>query len=167
MLRGQGGIGTVPWAVGVRRAGTVLYPPCGPGRPPVGSLVQDLANTRLWANNGDISVIFYCKVSQKAIVSPKSHQKACHSPCSQNGLQKSPLGILSISFWPAFSHKELMGHIDRYSEIIVKMTKCRQNVHAAGRSDTPTVNRSKLPLVDRSSSDLGGWILRYSQRCHF
>ena len=36
---------------------------------------------------------------------------------------------------------------------LVKMTKCRPDVHAEWSSDTPTVNVSKLTTVDRSSSD--------------
>ena len=50
-----------------------------------------------------------------------------------------------------------MGHFDAYRDIIVKMTKCRTDVHTMtrrGRSDTPTGNRSKLLLVTRSSSEL-------------
>ena len=51
-----------------------------------------------------------------------------------------------------------MAHFDRAAEFIVKMTKCRPNVHGLctrkGRSDTPTGHRSKLLLVSVSSSDL-------------
>ena len=50
-------------------------------------------------------------VSQNDQVSPKSIKKACHSPYFQNRLQKSPLEILRFLFSPAFSPKELMGHI--------------------------------------------------------
>ena len=49
-------------------------------------------------------------VSQNRRVSPKSVHKAYHSPCSQNGLKKSPLEILRFTDSLAFSHKELMGH---------------------------------------------------------
>ena len=49
-----------------------------------------------------------CKVSQNSEVSPKYVQKACHSPCFQNGSEISPLEILNIPFLAAFSHKELM-----------------------------------------------------------
>ena len=35
-------------------------------------------------------------------------EKACHSPYSQNGAQKSPLEIPRFPFYAAFSHKELM-----------------------------------------------------------
>ena len=52
--------------------------------------------------------VISCKVSQNDGVSPKYVKKACHSPCSQNGLGMSPLGILGFPFWRAFSHKELM-----------------------------------------------------------
>ena len=54
-------------------------------------------------------------VKQNAGVSPKSVDKACHSPCFQNELQKSPLDFLGIPFLPAFSHKELMGHFEAHS----------------------------------------------------
>ena len=69
------------------------------------------------------------KVSQNGIVSPKKLEKACHSPYIQNGPQNSPLGILRIPFSAAFSHKELMGHFCRVADFIVKMTKCRRDVH--------------------------------------
>ena len=70
------------------------------------------------------------KVSQNGIVSPKSSEKACHSPCFQNLVQKSPLEILGFPVWLAFSRKELMGHFDARTDFIVKMTKCRQCVPA-------------------------------------
>ena len=55
---------------------------------------------------------FYCKVSQNGRVSPEKCQKAYHSPCFQNRLQKSPLDFLRFPYFRAFSHKELMGHFD-------------------------------------------------------
>ena len=121
--------------------------------PPVGPPCTGPSNTRLWANKGEIQ-LKYNKVSQNGVVSPKYVHKACHSPYSQNGSRKSPLKILRFPFSPAFSHKELMAYFDASRVFLVKMTKCRQNVHAKGRSDTPTVNASKLATVDRSSSDL-------------
>ena len=49
------------WDIGTGRpgeyggGGTALHPPCGPGRSHPGpSLVQDLSNTRLLANKGEI-----------------------------------------------------------------------------------------------------------------
>ena len=66
------------------------------------------------------------KLSQNRVVSAEYVEKACHSPCFQNRVKKSPLEILRFPFWDAFSHKELMGHFDAYAYIIVKMTKCRQ-----------------------------------------
>ena len=85
-------------------------------------------------------------------MSPKSIQKACHSPYFQNGLQKSPLGILGFPFLPAFSHKELIGHFDPWSGLYVKMTKCRSYVHTRvtreGVVRYPHVTRSKLLLGD-------------------
>ena len=41
-------------------------------------------------------------------------EKAYHSPYFQNGLGISPLDFPGIPFLAAFSHKELMGHIDPY-----------------------------------------------------
>ena len=51
---------------------------------------------------------YFSKVSQNDGVSPKYVHKAYHSPCFQNGHQKSPLGKLRFPFWLAFSPKELM-----------------------------------------------------------
>ena len=67
---------------------------------------------RAKAASGPITARFsyiLLKVSQNDEVSPLFTEKACHSPCSQNGLQKSPLEKLRFPFWPAFSCKELMG----------------------------------------------------------
>ena len=66
------------------------------------------ANSRLWANRARFSDISW-KLSQNRGVSPKSVQKACHSPYFQNRLKKSALGFLRFPFCPAFSHKELLG----------------------------------------------------------
>ena len=52
------------------------------------------------------------KVSQNGRVSPRNVEKACHSPCLQNTVQKSPLDFLRFPVLLAFSHKELMGHFD-------------------------------------------------------
>ena len=81
------------------------------------------------------------KVSQNSIVSPKYVEKACLSPCFQNGLEKSPLEISRFPFSVAFSHKELIGPFDRGADFMFKMTKCRQMYtrmsHARWSSDTP------------------------------
>ena len=50
----------------------------------------------------------FSKVKQNRRVSPKSMQKASHSPYFQNGPQKSPLELLRFPFSSAFSHKELI-----------------------------------------------------------
>ena len=103
--------------------------------------VHTLANAASWPIRARLHPLF-SKVSQNHEVSPKSVQKAYHSPYFQNGSQMSPLDISGIPFSAAFSHKELMGHFDRYSDFIVKMTKCRPDVHWISRakwsSDTPT-----------------------------
>ena len=88
-----------------------LHPPSGPGPAPAGhSLVQGPLPV-----SGPITARFdliFHKVSQNGIVSPKMSHKACHSPCSQNRVQKSALEILRFPILRAFSHKELMGHFD-------------------------------------------------------
>ena len=97
-----------------RGTAAVQNPPFGPGRHPAGtSLVL-----ALFAASQPIVARFHyisCKVSQNSEVSPEKHEKACHSPCLQNGLKKSPLEILEFLFLAAFSHKELMGHFGRVS----------------------------------------------------
>ena len=109
----------------MRRWAGPVPTPAGPGR-----CLQPLPGTgplecRLLANKARIDLIFL-KLSQNPGVSPKYVQKACHSPCFQNGLQMSPLEISRFPFSPAFSHKELMGQKCRYPGLSVKMTKCRQ-----------------------------------------
>ena len=84
------------------------------------------------AASGPIKARFHdilLKVSHNQEVSPKYHEKACHSPGFQNEARKSPLEIPRFPFCVAFSHKELLGHFDACWLIIVKMTKCRQYVH--------------------------------------
>ena len=78
---------------------TLQVPPC-----------PSLSECRLLAKGArfDLNSL---KVSQNDEVSPKSAEKASRSPYIQNGLQKSPLEILGFPYIPAFSHKELMGHI--------------------------------------------------------
>ena len=89
--------------------GDGISPPSGPGRScPAGPPWDIPWKCRLWANMARIDLISY-KVSQNGRVSLKYVEKACHSPCLQNGPQNSPLGILRIPFSAAFSHKELMG----------------------------------------------------------
>ena len=63
---------------------------------------------RLWANKARFE-LYFSKVSQNEQVSPEKCHEACHSPYFQNGPVKSPLQILRFPFWPAFSHKELIG----------------------------------------------------------
>ena len=141
-------------------------PPCGPGQAPVPSLVLGPLKCRLWANKARFKVIF-SKVSQNREVSSVFVEKACHSPCFQNGCQKSPLEILRFPKMPAFSHKELMGCFTHGSRFSVKMTKCHRmctpRVTRSGRQIPPQVTRDKLATVTCSSSDSA----RYSQRFSF
>ena len=88
------------------------------------------------------------KLSQNDEVSPKSVEKASLYPYFQNGSQKSPLGFSRFPFGPAFSHKELIGHFDRYLDFIVKMTKCRPVVHTMSGSRR---GRMIPPLVTAAS----------------
>ena len=90
------------------------------------------------------------KVSQNGGVSPKYVQKAYVSPCFQNAAQKSPLEILRFPFSSAFSHKELMAHFRPGLRFIVKMTKCRLDVHTHVREGSvryPHGHASQLATV--------------------
>ena len=112
------------------RPGSCTHPlgPVGPLQGPPWYRTLPRANPASWPIRARLPS-FYCKVSQNRIVSPNCVEKASHSPYFQNELQKSALEILRFPFSAAFSHKELMGRFDATSDIIVKMTKCRQNVH--------------------------------------
>ena len=99
------------WYMGAGRA-------AGPDHPsgPVGHLrCPPCLDPPLFQSNGRANLktarfqSIYYKVSQNGGVSPENLHKACHSPCFQNGLQMSPLGILRFPILVAFSHKELMG----------------------------------------------------------
>ena len=83
--------------------------PEGPVRPLQGLPCRRLGSSSKRARFHDI----FLKVSQKR---RKCHQKVLKRPVIvpvlQNGLQKSPLDFPGICFWPAFSHKELMGLFD-------------------------------------------------------
>ena len=128
------------------------YPPSGPGRSHAG---PPWYGYPLTAASGPIRARFTSyssKVSRNGRVSPENVQKACHSPCFQNGLGMSALDILRFPFSAAFSHKELMAYFEATMDFLVRMTKCRLNVHAEGSTDTPTVHASQLASVDRSSS---------------
>ena len=63
---------------------------------------------RPWANRARFNVISQ-KLSENGQASPKSVEKAYHSPYFQNGSRISPLGFLRFPISPAFSHKELIG----------------------------------------------------------
>ena len=122
---------------------------------PPGASLAGPSECRLTANRARFEVIFL-KVSQNGQVSSKSAQKACHSPYFQKPVGKSALEIPRIPYFVAFSHKELMGHFEPSLEFIVKMTKCRPNVHGSQHAkctpDTPTDHASKLAPVVGSSS---------------
>ena len=133
--------------------GTAPGPPCGPGRSPRCPPCPGPSYCRLLANKARFHDISW-KLSENRGVSPKSVHKACHSPCSQNASVKSPLGFLGFPYSAAFSHKELMGHFGPYLRVYCQNDEVSTMCTPRGRSDTPTVDGSKLPSVDRSSSDL-------------
>ena len=150
------GRGWSGWSL--RAAPYVRTHPSGPVLSPAGSLPgAPRANPGSWPIRARFHV-FLVKHCQNRGVSPKCVEKASVSPCFQNGLGKSPLRFLRFPYSPAFSHKELSGHFDPYSRLLVKMTKCRPNVHPmyprSGRSDTPTDPASKLAPGVGSSSEL-------------
>ena len=110
--------------------GTSGTHPSGPVGYPVPSLVW--ASPRANAASQPIRARFHYisyKVSQNSRVSPEKSQKACHSPCLQNGLKKSPLGFLGFLILPAFSHKELLGHFDPWVYIYCQNDEVSPNVH--------------------------------------
>ena len=139
--------------VTVQRA-RVPGPPFGPGRSHPWALPVRVpafqSNGRLNLKTATFQSLFY-KVSQNQQVSPKSVHEACHNPYSQNGLQISPLEFLGFPNLLAFSHKELMGLFSLGTTFTVKMTKCRQNVHAKGSVDTPPTPQQVALGVGSSS----------------
>ena len=94
---------------------------------------------------------FLYKVSQKAEVSPKSTQKASHSPYIQNGLQKSPLDFLRFPFLRAFSHKELMGHFRPYTALYCQNDEVSPDVHTFRTPDVTRNGRQIPPHIDAAS----------------
>ena len=83
-------------------------PPCGPGQACCPPCTQDPLNAASWPIRARFRPL-YTKLSENREVSPKYVDKACLSPYSQNGSQKSPLRFLRFPYLVAFSHKELMG----------------------------------------------------------
>ena len=74
-------------------AGTAPGPPCGPGQAARCPPCPGPSECRLTANRARFHLFPY-KVSQNREVSPVFVEKACHSPCFQNGPGKSALEIL-------------------------------------------------------------------------
>ena len=93
---------------GLRWAGRLLGPPCGPGQAMLALPVPGPSECPPTAKGARFHLISH-KVSQNREVSAKYVDKASHSPCFQNRLQKSPLQFLRFPFSSAFSPKELMG----------------------------------------------------------
>ena len=83
----------------VRRVGGPQYPPLrGPVGPPRGPpWYWDPWFPASWPIRARFHVNS-CKVSQNGQVSPGNVEKACHSPCFQNGLAMSPLDFLGFPF---------------------------------------------------------------------
>ena len=102
------------WVLGAGRTGTDPRAPAHPPTHPCGArsvLASQALPGRGWAPRAETATfdLIFHKVSQNDRVSPKYVEKACHSPCLQNGPQNSPLDFLRFPILPAFSHKELMG----------------------------------------------------------
>ena len=127
-----------PFAYPYPGASELSPPPFGPGRSPCRGPPWGLTSPRA---KGRDSSSFPVKLVKTAECHQKVSKRPVMLPIYQNGSQKSPLGILRKPFWPAFSHKELMGRFGPASDFIVKMTECRQCVHGReGVADTPTVD---------------------------
>ena len=106
---GPGSPGTgLEWVVMRSRARYAQTHPAGPVGPMLGPPWSGLRFSASGPIRARFLLISY-KVSQNREVSSKSVHEASHSPYSQNGVQKSPLGFLGFPVLPAFSHKELMG----------------------------------------------------------
>ena len=90
---GVGGTGRTYWgtAAGTAPGTTSCGGPVGPLRGP--PCPRTLRNAASWPITARFD-LYLLKVSQNRVVSPKKCQKASHSPYFQNGVQKSPLGIL-------------------------------------------------------------------------
>ena len=116
--------------------------------------------------------VILLKVSQNGQVSPKSYEKASHSPYSQNGPRKSPLDFLGIPFWPAFSGKELMvpfwPRVVLYCQNDEVSPECTPIMSREVVPDTPTLSPQQAALGDIAphlvravfSTD---WVLRVLQ----
>ena len=87
--------------------GGVGTTPAGPGRPTPGGppcTSQNAASGPL----GRDSMTFPVKLVKTLKCRRKVRKRPAIVPISQNGVEKSPLGILGIPYSVAFSHKELM-----------------------------------------------------------
>ena len=153
-----------------RRRGRVYPHPPGPVRtlqvPPWDIPLE----CRLLANTARFHLI-PCKVSQNGIVSPVFVEKACHSPYIQNGLRKSPLGILRIPIRLAFSHKELMGLFYPYPGLYCQndevSPKCTPMYPRERVVRYPHGSRSELLLGPAPHLTQRATCPRYSQRTRF
>ena len=94
------------WVVGVAR--TPGDHPAGPVGTTRGPSLSPPRECRLWANKARFKVLLL-ELSQNRGVSPEYVEKACRSPYFQNTVQKSALDFLGFPYFPAFSHKELIG----------------------------------------------------------
>ena len=88
--------------------GTSAPTPAGPGQAPCALPGAPRANAASWANKARFDLILL-NIDQNRRVSPVLINKACHSPCFQNGSHKSALQIPRFPVSSAFSHKELIG----------------------------------------------------------
>ena len=130
-----------------RAAGTAPGPPL---RGPVDALWASPCPGPSECRPGPIrrdSMKFLRKLVKTAECHQKCQKRPVIVPILQNGYQKSPLDFLGFPFGAAFSHKELMGHFEAYTDVHCQndevSTVCTGRYSASGRergvSDTPTV----------------------------
>ena len=105
---------------------------------------------------------YFSKVSQNGIVSTKSHEKACHSPYSQNAVQKSPLEIPRFLFWPAFSPKELMVLFLTHGHVYCQNDEVSPDVHTSYVTRNERQIPPRCPQQAASGHRSSSGLARYS-----
>ena len=108
---------------------------------------------------------FPIKLVKTAKCRRKVSKRSTLVPISQNGVQKSPLGILRFPYLLAFSPKELMGHFDASTVLYVKndevSTGCTPPLSREVGAQIPPLTTAASCLL-WSAPHLG--LARYSQR---
>ena len=122
------------WATPSRTyPGASAHPASGPPRQAGARSLRSLSGG--WAPRAIRArfTVISCKVSQNDEVSPNLVEKASHSPCFQNGLQKSPLDFPRFPYSTAFSHKELMGCFRPNGGVYCQNDEVSPDVHTGVR----------------------------------